>query len=93
MQLNRLTAMSSIIETVVEFFAELVWRWVTARWPWVEEAVGATCLGGGVVVALSSSGPERVQALVIVGFVGIGLGVLLLVWAWRLRRAAATRTE
>jgi len=85
--------MSSIIETVVEFFAELVWGWVTARWPWVQEAVGAICLGGGVVAALSSSGIERAQALVVVGFVGIGFGVLLLVWAWRLRRAAATRTE
>jgi hypothetical protein len=44
-------------------------------------------------VALSSSGTERVQALVIGGLVGIGAGGLLLVWFWRLRRAAATRTE
>jgi hypothetical protein len=84
---------SSIIETVVEFFAELVWGWVTARWPWVGDAVGATCLVAGAVVALSSSGTERVQALVIGGLVGIGAGGLLLVWFWRLRRAAATRTE
>jgi hypothetical protein len=84
--------MSSIIETVVEFFAELVWGWVTVRWPWVEEAVGATCLVAGVVVGLSSSGADRAQALVICGFVGIGFGVLLLVRAWRLRRAA-TRIE
>ncbi|WP_371420506.1 hypothetical protein [Tardiphaga sp.] len=85
--------MSSIIEAVVEFLAELVWGWVTVRWPWVGDAVGATCLVAGAVVALSSSGTERLQALVIGGFVGIGFGVLLLVWAWRLRRAAATRTE
>ena len=81
--------MSSIIETVVEFLAEVVWGWVTARWPWVEEAVGATCLAAGVVVGLSSSGTERAKALMIGGLVGIGLGVLLLVRAWRLRRAAA----
>jgi hypothetical protein len=85
--------MSSIIETVVEFFAELVWGWVIVRWPWVEDAVGATCLVTGVAVGLSSSGTERVQALAICGFVGIGFGVLLLVRAWRLRRVAATRTE
>ena len=85
--------MSSVIEAIVEFFAEAVWGWLIARWPWLEEAVGAICLAAGLAVGLSSSGPERAQALTVCGLMGIGLGVLLLVRAWRLRRAAATRTE
>ncbi|SFM00376.1 hypothetical protein SAMN03159423_4850 [Bradyrhizobium sp. NFR13] len=80
--------MSSIIEAVVEFLAELLSDWVTARWPWVEDVVGATCLAAGLALGLSSSGTEYAQALLICGFVGIGFGLLLLVRAWRLRRAA-----
>lgn len=84
--------MSALIELVMDIAVELVSGWTTAKWPLLGEAVGLVCLVIGVVVGLSSSGGDRVQALGICVFAGIALGSLLFCRR-RKRRAAAPATE
>ncbi|QND70570.1 hypothetical protein [Tardiphaga robiniae] len=86
--------MSSIIELVIDIAVELVSDWTIAKWPLAGEAVGLVCLViGALVVGLSSSGADRVQAFGLLAAMVIAFVALLLYSAWHLRRAAAVPTE
>jgi hypothetical protein len=89
--------MSSLVETVIEFVVDVVIDsvsdWVTTRWPWVGQAFGAVCLVVGVAVGLSSTGDDRIHALVVCAGALLILVTVLVVRFCRRRRAMAAAVE